>query len=388
MATTLPGRGTGARSSTSSRGRPWSAIRPGSAAARSASSARGPASRRPAIVDGPPSTNAAAGSQRSPAATPSASPRGPLSRYEISRIGADSRGALGGPTGSARGTLAPQCSVYWPVDDGLNDTRGDGAASIHRSVDRRERPAMPYDPFTRVRIGRTDVAVTRLGFGSASIGGLFRAVDDDQAIATVTHAWDLGIRSFDVAPLYGYGAGERRLGAALRDRPRDEYVLSTKVGRLVRSADTVPPGADIDHHALDGRDDAYYEDVGDRRIVFDYSAEGVTRSLEESLARLGLDLVDLAYIHDPDDHWRAAIDGAYQALHRLREQGVVRAIGVGIKQSPMLARFAREAEMDAFLIAGRYTLLDQDALGEVLPLCVARGISVFVGGVMNSGVLA
>ena len=114
----------------------------------------------------------------------------------------------------------------------------------------------------------------------------------------------------------------------------------------------------------------------------------MTRSLEESLARLGLDRVDIAYIHDPDDHWQAAIDGAYPALHRLREQGVVRAIGVGINQSPMLARFARETEMDAFLVAGRYTLLDQDALAEVLPVCVERGISVLIGGVMNSGVLA
>jgi D-threo-aldose 1-dehydrogenase len=247
---------------------------------------------------------------------------------------------------------------------------------------------MPYDPFTRVRLGGTEVEVTRLGFGSASIGGLFRAVSDDQAIATVDRAWDLGIRSFDVAPLYGYGTAERRLGAALRDRPRDQFVLSTKVGRLVRPADRLPPGADIDHQALDGRDDAYYADVGDRRVIFDFSAEGVTRSLEESLARLGLDRVDIVFIHDPDDHWQVAIDGAYPALHRLREQGVVRAIGVGINQSPMLARFARETEMDAFLVAGRYTLLDQDALREVLPLCVERGISVLIGGVMNSGVLA
>ena len=177
---------------------------------------------------------------------------------------------------------------------------------------------MPYDPFARVRIGATDVEVTRLGFGSASIGGLFRAVDDAQAIETVQHAWDLGIRSFDVAPLYGYGTGERRLGAALHDKPRDQYVLSTKVGRLVVPADRVPLGADVDHQALDGRDDAYYADVGDRRIVFDYSADGVTRSLEESLTRLGLDRIDIVYIHDPDDHWRAAIDGAYPALHRLR----------------------------------------------------------------------
>ena len=152
--------------------------------------------------------------------------------------------------------------------------------------------------------------------------------------------------------------------------------------------DAIPPGADIDRQALDGRDDAYYAGVGDRRIVFDYSADGrrpVARG-EPRAARHGPDR--LAFIHDPDDHWQAAIDGAYPALHRLREQGVVRAIGVGINQSAMLARFARETEMDAFLVAGRYTLLDQDALPELLPLCAERGISVLIGGVMNSGVLA
>jgi D-threo-aldose 1-dehydrogenase len=247
---------------------------------------------------------------------------------------------------------------------------------------------MPYEPFDRVRLGRSDVEVTRLGFGAASIGGLFGSVEDVAAAATIDRAWRLGIRSFDVAPLYGYGTGERRLGAALRDRPRAEYVLSTKVGRLVMSADRIPAGADIDRQALDGRDDAYYADVGDRRIVFDYSADGVLRSLEESLERLGIDRIDVAFIHDPDDHWQAAVDGAYPALHRLREQGVVRAIGVGIKQSALLVRFARETEMDAFLVAGRYTLLDQDALHELMPLCAERGISVLIGGVMNSGVLA
>jgi D-threo-aldose 1-dehydrogenase len=247
---------------------------------------------------------------------------------------------------------------------------------------------MPYEPFDRVRLGRSDVEVTRLGFGAASIGGLFASVEDEGAAATIDRAWRLGIRYFDVAPLYGYGTGERRLGAALHDRPRDEYVLSTKVGRLVRPAGDIPPGADIDRQVLDGRDDAYYSDIGDRRIVFDYSAAGVVRSLEESLERLGTDRIDLAFIHDPDDHWQAVIEGAYPALHRLREQGVVRAIGVGIKQSALLVRFARETEMDAFLVAGRYTLLDQDALPELLPLCAERGISVLIGGVMNSGVLA
>jgi D-threo-aldose 1-dehydrogenase len=129
-------------------------------------------------------------------------------------------------------------------------------------------------------------------------------------------------------------------------------------------------------------------DQAGRRILFDYSADGVARSLEESLERLGTDRIDLVFIHDPDDHWQSAIDGAYPALHRLREQGVVGAIGVGMNQSAQLVRFAREAELDAFLVAGRYTLLDQDALPQLLPLCVERGISVLIGGVMNSGVLA
>lgn len=247
---------------------------------------------------------------------------------------------------------------------------------------------MPYEPFERVRLGRSEVEVTRLGFGSAPIAGLFSAVDDGQAARTLDRAWELGIRYFDVAPLYGYGTGERRLGAVLRGRPREAYALSTKVGRLIRPADRLPPGADVDRQELDGREDAYYADIAGRRVVFDFTADGVTRSLEESLERLGTDRIDLALIHDPDDHWEAAIGGAYPALHRLREQGVVRAIGVGIKQSAMLVRFARETEMDAFLVAGRYTLLDQEALPELLPLCLERGVSVLVGGVMNSGVLA
>ena len=247
---------------------------------------------------------------------------------------------------------------------------------------------MPYEPFETMPIGTTDLAVTRLGFGSASIGGLFRSVDDDDAVRTVDRAWEIGIRYFDVAPLYGYGNGERRLGRALAHRPRDGYVLSTKVGRLVRPVGLIPPGSDIDRQALDGREDAYYADTDGRRIVFDYSADGVVRSIEESLERLGVDRIDLVFIHDPDDHWQSAIDGAYPALHRLREQGVVGAIGVGMNQSAMLARFAQETEMDAFLVAGRYTLLDQEALPELLPLCLEHGISVLIGGVMNSGVLA
>lgn len=247
---------------------------------------------------------------------------------------------------------------------------------------------MPFEPAERAAIGATGVEVTRLGFGSAPIGGLFHPVADAVAEAVVGRAWDLGIRHFDVAPLYGYGAAERRLGAALAGRPRDEFVISTKVGRLVRRAGGIPTGGDVDAQALDGRPDAYYADVGDRRMVFDYSYDGVLRSVDESLERLGLDRIDILLVHDPDAHEGAALDGAFPALARLRDEGVVRAIGAGMNQSPMLARFVRDLDLDVLLVAGRYTLLDQGALTELLPLCVARGVAVVVGGVMNSGVLA
>lgn len=247
---------------------------------------------------------------------------------------------------------------------------------------------MPFDPGDRRTLGRTDVMVTRLGFGGASIGGLYRPVTFDDAVATVQRAWDIGVRHFDTAPLYGYGASEGRVGAALADRPRDDYALSTKVGRLVVAADAVPAGADVDRQVFDGRENGAYADTADRRIVFDYSGDGVRRSLDESLARLRLDRVDIALIHDPDRHWRAAIDGAFPALARLRDEGVVRAIGVGMNQAPMLARFAREGDFDVFLLANRYTLLEHEALDELLPLCVEQNIAVMIGGVMNSGVLA
>ena len=247
---------------------------------------------------------------------------------------------------------------------------------------------MPYEPFERVQLGRTGLTVSRLGFGAASIAGLFTPVAPGDAIAVVDHAWDLGIRLFDSAPLYGYGAGERRLGAGLASRPRDEYVLSTKVGRLVLPAEATQTAGDVDRQAIGGVDDAYYADTKGRKVVFDYSADGVKRSVEESLERLGVDRVDVLFIHDPDDHWEAAIGEAYPALHRLREQGVVKAIGVGMNQVGMLARFAREGEFDVFLVASRYTLLDQQALPELLPLCQTRGIPVLIGGVMNTGVLA
>ncbi len=247
---------------------------------------------------------------------------------------------------------------------------------------------MDLDPFASVTVGRTAVRVSRLGYGGASIGGLFRAVAEDDALAAVDHAWDIGIRYFDVAPLYGYGLAERRMGRALAGRQRDDFSLSTKVGRLLYPRDAVPPGAEIDHQALDGRDDAFYLGTPAVRPVFDFSFDGVLRSVEASLDRLGLDRIDILFIHDPDAHWAEAIGGAYPALERLRSQGTIGAIGVGMNQAAMLARFAREGDFDLFLVAGRYTLLDQSALAELLPLCVEKRISVVIGGVMNSGLLA
>jgi D-threo-aldose 1-dehydrogenase len=247
---------------------------------------------------------------------------------------------------------------------------------------------MTIDPAQRVPLGRTGLEVTRLAFGGASIGGLLREVADETAIETARHAWDLGVRFFDTAPLYGYGASERRLGVALADRPRDAFVLSTKVGRLVRDAAAIPAGADVDRQALEGVDDAYYVRHDPGKIVFDYSGDGVRRSLEESLARLHLERVDVALIHDPDDHWQVAIDEAWPALERLRAEGVIRAVGAGMNQSAMLARFVRETDMDVVLVAGRYSLLDQGALDDLLPASIDRGVAVLIGGVMNSGVLA
>ena len=229
--------------------------------------------------------------------------------------------------------------------------------------------------------------MTRLSFGGASIGGLFRPVEEGEAVRVIRHAWDLGIRSFDTAPLYGYGESERRIGRALADRDRDDFVLSTKVGRLVYPADAIPSGADIDRQAIGTREDAFYHRTEPVRLVFDYSYDGVLRSIEASLVRLRLERIDIALIHDPDDHWEAAIDGAYRALDRLRSDGVVRAIGVGMNQAPMLARFARETDLDVILAANRYTLLNQEAIHELLPLCLQRGIAVLIGGVMNSGIL-
>ncbi|WP_234682116.1 aldo/keto reductase [Bradyrhizobium monzae] len=227
----------------------------------------------------------------------------------------------------------------------------------------------------RARLGN-DLDVTAIGLGSAPLGGLFSAVSDADAEATLAAGWSAGIRFFDTAPLYGFGLAEQRLGAFLRQQPRESYAISTKVGRLLRA----PGDATIE--------DDHYKDAPALRPQFDFSYDGVMRSVEESLVRLGLDRVDVLLVHDPDDHYEDAVSGAFRALVRLRDDGTVKAIGSGMNQSEMLTRFAEAVPVDCFLLAGRYTLLDQGALDALFPVCVAKNIRILLGGIYNSGILA
>jgi D-threo-aldose 1-dehydrogenase len=223
----------------------------------------------------------------------------------------------------------------------------------------------------------TNVALTSLGFGGAPIGNLYREVSDADAMAAVDAAWEHGVRYFDTAPHYGLGLSERRLGEALRGKPRGDYVLSTKVGRLIRPN---PRAA--------GRDTEGF-DVGAELVrVRDYSRDGVLRSIEESLARLGTDRIDIVYIHDPDDYWAEALEGAVPALSQLRDEGVIGAYGAGMNQSAMLHRFVTETDVDVVMLAGRYTLLEQGARQDLLPACAERGVAVVNVGVFNSGLLS
>ena len=230
----------------------------------------------------------------------------------------------------------------------------------------------------RVPLGRGGLQVGRFGFGGAPIGGLFESVNDERALASLTKAWDIGMRYFDTAPHYGAGTSERRIGSFLSGKPSAEWVLSTKVGRLIETDEKAPSLS-----ASDG----FVGEVGVRR-VFDFSRDGIRRSFDASLERLGVDHVDVLFLHDPDEHWQQAIDEAWPALAGLRDEGAVRSIGAGMNQSSMLARFVRETDMDVVLLAGRYTLLDQQALDDLLPACLERRTSVVVGGVFNSGILA
>jgi D-threo-aldose 1-dehydrogenase len=217
--------------------------------------------------------------------------------------------------------------------------------------------------------------VTRLGLGTAPLAGLFEAVPENQAIAVIERSWEAGIRFYDTAPLYGHGLAEIRVGMVLGHKPREEFTLASKVGRLLRADAPPEPGQS-------------FRGTPPVNPVFDFSYDGVMRSVDESRERLGLERIEILHIHDPDDHYEAALKGAYRALDRLRTDGVIGAVGAGMNQAEMLTRFAREANFDCFLLAGRYTLLDQVALKELLPVCLEKGVAIIAGGVYNSGILA
>jgi D-threo-aldose 1-dehydrogenase len=229
---------------------------------------------------------------------------------------------------------------------------------------------------------------TALGFGSAPLGNLYKSIDNEQALQTLREAWAQGIRYFDTAPLYGLGIAETRVGAFLREKPRDEFVLSTKVGRILKPC------------APDAREGlGKFFDVPARQVVYDYSYDGVMRSLDYSFERLGVDRIDIALCHDIDifTHGSAEasarrtkefLDGGVRALSDLRSQGVVGAIGIGVNEWQVSETVARNSDVDLFLLAGRYTLLEQESLDSFMPLCESKGMGVIVGGPFNSGILA
>jgi D-threo-aldose 1-dehydrogenase len=236
------------------------------------------------------------------------------------------------------------------------------------------------------QIGRTAVEVTVLGLGTATMGGSRVKVTQSEGEAMVRAAWDAGVRYVDTAPFYGVGAAERRVGDAMRDQPRDEWVLSTKVGRLLHPRRQ--PG-----RATDGRIAPMPFEV-----IYDYSYDGIMRSVDDSYQRLGLAKIDILFVHDigvyqhgPETHavhMRTLKDSGYRALDELKRTGVVSAIGIGVNESAVLIEALAFADWDVFLLAGRYTLLEQAPLDDLLPLCAARGTSIVVGGPLNSGILA
>jgi D-threo-aldose 1-dehydrogenase len=239
---------------------------------------------------------------------------------------------------------------------------------------------------TRV-LGKSGLAVTQLGFGGAPLGNMYRAFPDAQAEATVRAAYDAGIRLFDTAPLYGFGLSEHRIGAALRDKPREGFVLSTKVGRLLepRHPDT------LDHGQFEGSL-PFAE-------VYDYGYDGIMRSIEHSLHRLGTYRIDILLVHDLDvwthgseqarvDRVEAFMAGGYLAMEQLRQEGTVKAIGAGVNETAACLDLAERGDFDCFLLAGRYTLLEQAPLDTFLPLCERRHIALLIGGAYNTGILA
>jgi len=232
---------------------------------------------------------------------------------------------------------------------------------------------MAFRAVDRTEIGKTGLRVSRLGLGGVALSGAPPSTDPDrptpesEGVALIEKSLALGINYLDTAPMYGGGGSESRYGQALRGVPRDRYVLSTKVGRVLDPAEP---------------------DSARMKWAFDFSRQGALRSFESSLARLGIDRVDILFIHDPDDHYEQAVAETVPVLLDLKRAGRVRAIGAGMNQWQMELAFAKLGHFDCFLLAGRYTLLDQTALAEFLPYCVEHGIGVIAGGPYNSGILA
>lgn len=243
---------------------------------------------------------------------------------------------------------------------------------------------MSFAPDGLRSVGKTALRVSQLGFGAAPFGNLLSAVPDDAVRASVDAALAAGIRYFDTAPFYGHGLSEHRLGEALRGRPRDSFVLSTKVGRLLKPDENArTPGPFASTLPFD--------------IEYDYSRAGAVRSIEDSLQRLGMARIDIVFIHDVTAKWRGealeasyrqAMDGAFRALADLRSAGTIGAIGVGVNDVDILRRFATDGDFDCFMLAGRYTLLDTGALAELLPLCERKSISILLAAPYHSGILA
>ncbi|MBF2734642.1 MAG: aldo/keto reductase [Betaproteobacteria bacterium AqS2] len=225
---------------------------------------------------------------------------------------------------------------------------------------------------------------SRFGIGTATLGNMFRPINEFDVADCLRAAWDGGVRLFDTAPFYGYGLAERRLGDFLRTKPREDFIISNKVGRMLVPRRDAPPT------------DTFFLSTMPFNPVYDYSYDGAMRSFEDSLQRTGLDRFDIMLIHDPGvaEHgdrqpevFRVAIDGAAKAMVELREQGVISAVGVGTNEWEVAERAIKEADLDTCLLAGRYTLLEQHAAASLMPLCVERGVKLILGGVFNSGLL-
>lgn len=238
------------------------------------------------------------------------------------------------------------------------------------------------------RLGNGGLTLTEIGMGTAPLGNLYRAISDDEAQAVLERAWEAGVRYYDTAPLYGFGLSETRMNRFLRGKPRDEYVLSSKVGRILHAC------------APDERDGVgKWFEVPNRREEYDYSYDGVMRSVEFSLERLGVDRIDMLFAHDidvPNQGSRANVNakvdelmaGGYHAMEKMRNEGVIRAFGAGVNEWEVCQQLAERGDYDIFLLAGRYTLLEQEAMDSFLPLAEDRGIGIVTGGPYNSGILA